>query len=74
MTKEKNTKRSTPSIYQKKKTLIKGFVDRISNGIVVIVVKNPEDPDTIKEIYVPISKFPNRVPEEGEYVSVSISS
>lgn len=74
MAKEKNIKRSTPSIYQKKKTKVRGFVDRISNGIVVIVVRNPDDPDTIREVYVPVSKFPNRVPEEGEYVSVTISS
>ena len=68
----KNTKRSTPSIYQKKKKLVKGIVDRVSNGIVVIITKDPQNSDYIKEVYVPVSKFSKRVPEEGEYVSIMI--
>ena len=67
-----NRKRSTPSIYKKKKVRVKGFVDRISNGIVVVVIRNPQDPNCIKEIYVPASQFPKGVPEEGEYVSVLV--
>lgn len=66
-------KRSTPTIYQNKKK-VKGFVDRISNGIVVVVIRDPEDPQYVKEIYIPVSKFPKRVPEEGEYVSVTINA
>lgn len=65
-------RRRTPIIYKKKKK-VKGFVDRISNGIVVIVVRDPEDPQYVKEVYVPVAKFPNRIPEEGEYVSVTIN-
>ena len=68
----KPTKRSTPSIYQKKKIRVRGFVDRISNGIVVVVIINPKDNETVKEIFIPVSKFSNGAPEEGDYVSVMI--
>ena len=66
-------KRSTPSIYQKKKVKVRGYVDRISNGIVVVVIRNPEDNESVKEIFVPVSKFSKRVPEEGDYVSVTVN-
>lgn len=65
--------RSTPTIYQKKKK-VRGVVDRISNGIVVVVIRDPEDPQYVKEIYIPVSKFPKRVPEEGEYISITINA
>lgn len=68
-----NLKRSTPTFFQKKTKKVRGFVDRVSNGIVVVVIKDPEDPECVKEIYVPVSKFPKHVPEEGEYVSVTIN-
>ena len=70
---KRSAKRSTPSIYQKKKVRVKGYVDRISNGIVVVVIRNPEYKDCVKEIFIPISKFANRVPEEGDYVSVTVN-
>ena len=70
---EKPSKRTTPSIYKKKKVRVKGYVDRISNGIVVVVIRNPVDNESLKEIFIPASKFPNRVPEEGEYVCVVVN-
>ena len=70
---EKPAKRTTPSIYKKKKVRVKGYVDRISNGIVVVVIRNPVDNESLKEIFIPASKFPNRVPEEGEYVCVVVN-
>ena len=69
---DKTTKRSTPSIFQKKKVKVKGFVDRVSNGIVVVVIRNPEDNETVKEIFIPVSKFPKGAPEEGDYICVVI--
>ena len=69
----KPAKRTTPSIYKKKTVRVKGFVDRISNGIVVVVIRNPIDNKSVKEIFIPASKFPNRVPEEGEYVCVTVN-
>lgn len=70
---EKPAKRTTPSIYKKKKIRVRGYVDRISNGIVVVVIRNPVDNESLTEIFIPASKFPNRVPEEGEYVSVTVN-
>ena len=69
----KSAKRTTPSIYKKKTIRVRGFVDRISNGIVVVVIRDPEDNECVREIFVPVSKFPKRVPEEGDYVSVTVN-
>lgn len=68
-----SSKRSTPSLYKKKTIRVRGYVDRISNGIVVVVIRNPKDNESVKEIFVPISKFPKRVPEEGDYISVTVN-
>lgn len=65
-------KRTTPTIYQKKKK-VRGYVDRISNGIVVVVIRNSEDNECIKEPYIPEDKFPKRVPEPNCYVSIAIN-
>ena len=70
---EKSTKRTTPSLYKKKTIRVRGFVDRISNGIVVIVIRDPKDNECVREIFVPESKFPKRIPEEGDYVSVTVN-
>ena len=60
----------------KKKKRVKGTVDRITGGIVVVVVRHPDaaddEPDAFMEIYVPIANFKKRVPHEGDYVSVDI--
>ena len=32
-----------------------------------------KEDESVKEIYVPVSKFPKRVPEEGDYVSVTVN-
>ncbi|HNX74452.1 MAG TPA: hypothetical protein PLM07_08130 [Candidatus Rifleibacterium sp.] len=55
-----------------KKKRVKGWVDRVTGGIVVVVIKHPDDPDATIEIYVPIENFKKRTPKEGEYVSVDI--
>ena len=39
----------------------------------VVVIRNPVDNECVKEIFIPASKFPNRVPEEGEYVCVTVN-
>ncbi len=65
-------KRTTPSIYKKKKIKVKGFVDRIANGIVVVVIRDPDDSEATREVYIPVGKFAKNVPEEGDYVSVTI--
>ena len=61
-----------PSKQKKKKKRVKGVVDRITAGIVVVVIRHPEDPEAFLEIYVPCEKFKNRDLHEGDYVSVDI--
>lgn len=56
----------------KPKKRVRGWVDRVTGGIVVVVIKHPTEPDATIEIYVPVEKFKKRTPEEGEYVSVLI--
>lgn len=60
------------SHHEKPKKRVRGWVDRVTGGIVVVVIKHPTEPDATIEIYVPIEKFKKRTPEEGEYVSVLI--
>ncbi len=52
------------------------MVDRITAGIVVVLIRHPnaaeDEPDTYLEIYVPREKFKNRDLHEGDYVSVDI--
>lgn len=68
-----STKRHEGSLHgSKKKKRVKGCVDRVTGGIVVVLIKDEEEPDVYHEIYVPISKFKNRTPQEGDYVSVEI--
>ncbi|NCB39053.1 MAG: hypothetical protein EOM80_09805 [Erysipelotrichia bacterium] len=57
---------------EKPKKRIKGVVDRVTGGIVVVLVRHPQDPDSMMEVYVPIEKFKNNIPEEGDQVSVLI--
>lgn len=57
---------------EKKKKRVKGVVDRITAGVVVVVVRHPDDPEAMMEIYVPLAKFKNRDLQEGDYVSVDI--
>lgn len=61
---------------KKKTKRVKGTVDRITGGIVVVLIRHPDagkdEPDTYLEIYVPREKFKNRDLKEGDYVSVDI--
>jgi hypothetical protein len=61
---------------KKKKKRVKGTVDRITGGIVVVLIRHPDagkdEPDTYLEIYVPRENFKNRDLKEGDYVSVDI--
>ncbi len=56
----------------KKKKRVRGCVDRVTGGIVVVLIKHPDEPDIYQEIYVPVEKFKNSIPQEGDYVSVDI--
>ncbi|MBF0500595.1 MAG: hypothetical protein HQM09_10725 [Candidatus Riflebacteria bacterium] len=54
------------------KNRISGVVDRIEGGMVVVVIRAPDDPDSTREIYVPRSKFKQVELQEGDHVSVLI--
>ena len=69
-----SAKRHEGSLYgSKKKKRVRGCVDRVTGGIVVVVIKHPDDPDATMEIYVPVEQFKKRTPKEGEYISVDIA-
>lgn len=57
---------------KKKKKRVRGTVDRVTGGIVVVLIKHPDEPYVYTEIYVPLSLFKKHTPHEGEYVSVDI--
>ncbi len=62
----------TRDLREKAKKRVSGWVDRVTGGIVVVVVKHPTEPDATIEIYVPVEKFKKRTPQEGERVSVLV--
>lgn len=56
----------------KKDKKVRGTVDRVTGGIVVVVIADPDDPDYEKEIYIPQDKLKKETLKEGEKVSVVI--
>ena len=54
------------------KKRVRGVIDRIEGGIVVVLIRDPEDPDITREIYVPLTRFKKRILEEGDRVTVAI--
>jgi hypothetical protein len=48
----------------------KGTVDRVENDIVVVVVKDPDNPENSKEVYVNKDKFNKKTPKEGDKVTI----
>ena len=49
---------------------VRGVVDRIEGEIVVVVIADPQDPDSTREVYVPRSKFKQVELQEGDQVTV----
>ncbi len=49
---------------------VAGVVDRIEGDIVVVVIRDPDDPEMTREVYVPRSKIKKVDLEEGDRVSV----
>jgi len=54
------------------KRRLSGVVDRIEGSVVVVVVKDPNDPEMTIEVYVPRSKIKKVELEEGDRVSVMV--
>ncbi|GAB4266655.1 MAG: hypothetical protein Kow0029_00510 [Candidatus Rifleibacteriota bacterium] len=58
--------------HNKPKKRVRGVVDRIVNGIVVVVITHPQDPDATMEIYIPREKFKKADLSEGDRVTVEM--
>ncbi|HOY66835.1 MAG TPA: hypothetical protein PLP29_08100 [Candidatus Ozemobacteraceae bacterium] len=54
------------------KRRVSGVVDRIEGSIVVVLVKDPQDPEMTIEVYVPRSKIKKVELEEGDRVTVLV--
>ncbi len=55
------------------KKRVAGVVDRIEGDIVVVVIRDPDDPEMHREVYVPRSKIKKIELQEGDRVTVIIS-
>jgi transcription termination factor Rho len=60
--------------HDKPKKRVRGVVDRVEGGIVVVVVAHPNDPDATIEIYVPKEKFKKKDLREGDRVTVLVDA
>jgi hypothetical protein len=68
-----SSKRHEGSLHGGKKTKrVRGTVDRIVNGLVVVLTQHPDNPDVYQEIYVPLTNFKKRTPEPGDRVTVLV--
>lgn len=56
------------------KKRVKGVVDRVTGGIVVVLIRDPDNPEEFKEIFIPLAKFKNHTPQEGDYIAVDIEN
>lgn len=65
----KTTKKTTTRTTREKKR-VAGVVDRIEGNIVVVVIRDPDDPDCTREIYVPRDRFKKIELQEGDRVTV----
>lgn len=54
----------------REKRRVAGVVDRIEGNIVVVVIRDPDDPDCTREIYVPRDRFKKIELQEGDRVTV----
>ena len=52
----------------------RGVVDRVTDGVVVVVVEHPDDPNCQMEVYIPENDFERTTPNEGDRVSVTIKN
>lgn len=48
----------------------RGTVDRVVDGVVVVLIDDPDDPNEVKEVYIEEKHFKKRVPKSGDKVSV----
>ena len=46
-----------------------GTIDRVEEGVAVVVTPDPKNPDHSVEIYMPVEDFQDP-PKEGDYVTI----
>ncbi len=63
------TTRTTRTTREKR---VAGVVDRIEGDIVVVVIRDPKDPDCTRELYVRRDQFKKIDLQEGDRVTVII--
>jgi len=51
---------------------VKGVVDRIEGNTVVVIITDPDDPNSTREVFVPRSRFKQVELQEGDQVTVVI--
>lgn len=51
---------------------IKGVVDRIEGDMVVVLITDPQDPTSTREVFVPRSRFKQVDLQEGDQVTVVV--
>ena len=64
----KTAKKTTTRTTREKR--VAGVVDRIEGNIVVVVIRDPDDPECTREIYVPRDRFKKIELQEGDRVTV----
>lgn len=52
------------------KKRVRGVVDRIEGFIVVVVIRDPENPEMTREVYIPRHKIKKTELKEGDIVTV----
>lgn len=67
-TTKKPAPKKTAGITREKR--VAGVVDRIEGNIVVVVIRDPNDPDCTRELYVPRDRFKKIELQEGDRVTV----
>ena len=48
----------------------RGTVDRVVDGVVVVLIDDPDDPNEVKEVYIEKKHFKKRTPKSGDKVSI----
>ncbi len=63
-------KTATPRTKVTREKRVAGVVDRIEGNIVVVVIRDPDNPDCTRELYVPRDRFKKIELQEGDRVTV----
>lgn len=69
----KTTRAATPTRTTREQKRVAGVVDRIEGDIVVVVIRDPDDPECQREIYVRRSQIKKIELQEGDRVTVILN-